>query len=237
MKNNYLFSLLFLAAVIILSFGCNSKSENSEKGNRRNNAANQNQNAQSTTNASQTISNQMPPDHANMNHDEMDHSEMQTAPDAKSAPYDLQFLDTMIAHHQGAVVMAKPAAGKSAHDELKKLAENIVISQEKEIAQMREWREKWYAGKPLAMNMEMPGMADSMRDMDMKKLESLTGNQFDLAFIEMMIPHHQGAVTMAKDALEKAEHPEIKTLARSIIMAQEDEIKSMQDWKTKWTKQ
>nr|MBA2348712.1 DUF305 domain-containing protein [Solirubrobacterales bacterium] len=70
----------------------------------------------------------------------------------------------------------------------------------------------------------------------MKKMDALTGNEFDIHFIDMMTPHHAGAVAMAKDALSKAEHPEIKTLSQDIIKAQEAEIKMMADWKTKWSK-
>ena len=55
-------------------------------------------------------------------------------------------------------------------------------------------------------------------------------------FLEMLIPHHQGAVTMSKEALQKSEKAEIKTLANAIIKAQESEIKQMKDWKAKWAK-
>ncbi len=104
---------------------------------------------------------------------------------------------------------------------------------------MKDWREKWYSGKPAAKNMEMSGMADSMKMMmggEMKKLEDATGKAFDLMFLDMMSPHHAGAVVMSKEALTKAEHPEIKTLANQIIKAQEAEIKMMADWKAKWSK-
>ena len=104
---------------------------------------------------------------------------------------------------------------------------------------MKDWREKWYAGKPRAQNMEMPGMSDSMKMMmgdEMKKMEAMTGKDFDIHFLDMMTPHHAGAVTMAKEALTKAEHPEIKTMSNNIIKAQEAEIKQMADWKAKWSK-
>jgi uncharacterized protein (DUF305 family) len=89
------------------------------------------------------------------------------------------------------------------------------------------------------MNMKMSGMMDSMKMMmgdGMKRMEAATGNDFDLMFVEMMTPHHAGAITMGREALQKAEHPEIKTLANNIIKAQEAEIKQMADWKTKWSK-
>jgi uncharacterized protein (DUF305 family) len=174
--------------------------------------------------------------HQNMNHDAMNHSEMKSAPNAANAAYDLQFLDTMIAHHQGAVDMAKLAETKAAHAELKTLAKNIISSQEKEIGEMKSWREKWFAAQPAAMNMEMAGMADSMKGMDMKKLDALSGNAYDLEFIKQMIPHHEGAVVMAKEALQKSEKAEIKALANSIIKDQEAEIKQMRDWLNAWNK-
>jgi uncharacterized protein (DUF305 family) len=90
------------------------------------------------------------------NHDmsSMNHSDMKSSPNAASQPYDLQFIDTMIHHHQGAVDMAKIAVGKTNNQELKAFAQKIIADQTREIAQMKDWREKWYAGKPAAMNME-----------------------------------------------------------------------------------
>lgn len=230
------FYAYFLFCILAMTLACNSDAEGNRNANRSGSNANQvasghdqmdhSKMNHNQSNAVATNANQQPM----MDHSSMDHSAMQSSPDAKSAPFDLQFLDTMIGHHEGAVVMAKPAVDKAENQELKNLAQAIIRDQEKEIAQMREWREKWFAGKPLAMNMEMPGMADSMKGMDMKRLGSLSGKQFDQAFVEMMIPHHEGAITMAKDALERAEHAEIKTLAQAIIMAQEAEIKTMRGW-------
>jgi len=165
----------------------------------------------------------------------MDHSHMQSSPNAASAPYDLQFIDTMMAHHQGAVDMAKPAETKAQHSELKQFARKIVDDQEREIAQMKSWRAQWYAGKAEAMNMEMNGMMDSMKGMDMNKLNAASGNAFDMMFIDMMTPHHLGAVKMAREALTRAEHPEIKSLSQQIIDAQEKEIAQMNKWKAVWS--
>jgi len=166
-------------------------------------------------------------------------SDMKSSPNAANQPYDLQFIDTMMHHHQGAVEMAETVLTKSQNEELKKFAQKIINDQNKEIAQMRDWREKWFAGKPAAMNMEMTGMADSMKMMsgdEMKKWEASTGKDFDIHFLDMMTPHHAGAVTMAKEALTKSEQAEIKTLANQIIKSQEAEIKQMAEWKAKWSK-
>lgn len=165
--------------------------------------------------------------------------DMKSSPDADKQPYDLQFIDTMTHHHQGALDMAKMALGKTNNDELKKFAQKIIDDQTREIGQLKEWRDKWYSGKPMAMNMEMPGMMDSMKMMsgdEMKHLQGATGKDFDVDFLDMMTPHHAGAIKMAKEAITKSEHPEIKTMSNQIIMAQEAEIKQMADWKAKWSK-
>ncbi len=174
--------------------------------------------------------------HGATNHAGMNHSAMQSAPNAAAQTFDLQFLDTMIAHHQGAVEMAKVAEMKTQNAELKTFATKIVADQAGEIGEMKRWREQWFAGRPSALNMEMAGMADSMRGMDMTKMNSATGTAFDLEFVNQMIPHHEGAIVMAREALAKAEHAEIKTLANQIVSSQEAEIKQMQNWKTQWAK-
>jgi len=51
-----------------------------------------------------------------------------------------------------------------------------------------------------------------------------------------MIAHHEGAVEMSKEALDKGKRPEIKQLAQQIIKAQEAEIEKMKRWKTEWEK-
>jgi len=63
-----------------------------------------------------------------------------------------------------------------------------------------------------------------------------TDDQFDLRLLNAMIPHHEGAVVMANDALNK-KRPEIKKLAQKIIASQKAEIKQMQQWKQAWYKQ
>jgi uncharacterized protein (DUF305 family) len=181
------------------------------------------------TNTANSVSSANSPDHA-------DHSSMQSSPHAEHADYDLQFIDTMIVHHQGAVDMAAKCGEKAAKAEIKKLCADIISSQKKEIEQMRAWRESWFAGKAPAINMQLAGMADSMKDMDMKKLGALNGIDHDLEFIRQMIPHHVGAVAMGKEALTRSSRPEIKTLAEAIIKAQNTEIKQMNAWQTAWSK-
>lgn len=65
-------------------------------------------------------------------------------------------------------------------------------------------------------------------------LKGKTGDEFDKAFISMMIEHHQGAIDMASLAATNAKHDEIKTLSNAIIAAQTSEIADMQQWQMDW---
>ncbi|MCC5666761.1 DUF305 domain-containing protein [Nostoc sp. CHAB 5784] len=157
------------------------------------------------------------------------------------ANFDIRFIDAMTPHHQGAVEMAKEAQQKSKRPEIKKLADNIIKSQNQEITQMKQWRQAWYpkAGdKPMAYNSQMGHMmemsSDQMQTMMMSQDLGAADAEFDLRFINAMIPHHEGAVTMAKDVLSKSKRPEIKQLAQEIVKAQDIEIKQMQQWRKAW---
>lgn len=153
----------------------------------------------------------------------MDHGAMNME---STTAFDAMFIDGMIEHHQGAIDMAKIALEQAEHEEIRTLSEGIMATQASEIEQMKSWRNEWYPDLALTSGMEM-----EMGDMMISQEASVP---FDQRFIEAMISHHQGAIGMAKMALEQAEHEEIRTLAKAIISAQEAEIKEMQGWLLDW---
>ena len=146
------------------------------------------------------------------------------------AAYDQNFIDGMVPHHQAAVEMAKVAQTKAEHAELKTLASAIIAAQDGEIAQMKGWRKAWYGSDQIA-----PGMGGhQMGGMDTDLAAFGNAQPFDRAFIDAMLPHHESAVMMAKEAQTKAEHQEIKDLAGRIIASQQQEINQMKGWRTQW---
>jgi len=153
----------------------------------------------------------------------MDHSMMNVDP---AKPFDAQFIDSMIEHHQGAVVMAEQALDQAEHAELRTLAEAIIAAQTQEIEQMTAWRQRWYPDLAPTGGLDM-GMGEMAVSTDESK-------PFDQRFIEAMLSHHQGAIAMAQMAQHMAEHQEIKTLADAIITAQQAEIGQMQSWLQEW---
>jgi uncharacterized protein (DUF305 family) len=175
---------------------------------------------------------------------------------APSAPFDQQFIDMMVPHHEGAVEMARVAQGRAQRPEIKAMAADIVKSQDAEIKQMKDWRKARFGSDQTPPMSKMPmveGMAMSSsgghgaghgggaamagQTMDMAAdVEALrkAGEPFDRAFIDAMIPHHESAIDASKAAESRAQKPELKQLAREIIAAQEREIKQMQDWRKAW---
>jgi uncharacterized protein (DUF305 family) len=175
-----------------------------------------------------------------MDHSGMGHSmSMDLGP--ADADLDLRFIDAMVPHHQGAVEMAQEVQKKSKRPELLKLAKDIIQAQQKEISQMQQWRKAWYpkAGDtPMAWSSQMGHMmamsAEQKSGMMMRQDLGAADAEFDLRFIDAMIPHHEGALTMAKEVLTKSKRPEIKKLAEEILASQQAEIKQMQQWRKTW---
>ncbi|MCL1492703.1 MAG: DUF305 domain-containing protein [Pseudanabaena sp. Salubria-1] len=162
----------------------------------------------------------------------MSHSSMDLG--VADADYDLRFLDGMTPHHQGAIAMAEDVLKNSQRPELKKLAQEIIQAQKKEIAQMAEWRKAWYptAGEKLMMwhaesNHMMEMTPEFRRNMMMSVDLGRADDKFDLRFLDAMIPHHEGALVMAKDAIAKSKRPEIQKMAQEILSSQQAEIDQM----------
>jgi uncharacterized protein (DUF305 family) len=84
-----------------------------------------------------------------------------------------------------------------------------------------------------ATYMEPRGDAATMDDR-ITRLEDTRGDDYDEAFIESMIVHHEGAIDMARLSADRARHDEIKQLSVEIIMAQEKEIADLRKWQSAW---
>ncbi len=135
-------------------------------------------------------------------------------------PYDVRFIDGMMMHHLAAIDMSNAALQYAADPNVKALATAIIKDQSTEVTQLRDWRASWYPDAPMT--------AGTGADMGAMEVSSDSAIAYDVRWLNAMIDHHKGAVTMATEALSKAEHPELKTLATAIISAQTHEIEQMQ---------
>ena len=145
------------------------------------------------------------------------------------AAFDRAFIDAMVPHHQSAIEMATAAkeAGLSQSD-LVKVADDILATQQLEINQMKDWRGEWFGSSTIDPDgADALGLDESQMGMEHDADALMNSSNVDTDFAQMMITHHQGAITMAKLAADKAEHDELKDLAEQIISAQEREIEVM----------
>ncbi|CRK49865.1 conserved exported hypothetical protein [Rhodococcus sp. RD6.2] len=149
---------------------------------------------------------------------------------------DVMWTQMMIPHHQQAVEMAALAQGRTDNAELLELASQIQAAQDPEIEQMTGWLTAW--GEPTMMNEGMDhssmGTMGQMGDMggmmtaeDMARLENSTGAEFDRAWLEMMIAHHQGAIDSSQQIQANGRSEQVDELAGKIISGQQAEIEQM----------
>lgn len=169
----------------------------------------------------------------------------QTQTAVNSSGIDAHFIEQMIPHHEDAITMSELAKTKAKTNEVKTLAESIIVSQGKEIEQMRAWYEEWFERKlPTGSDvmqhhgmMSGSGMHMGVRgdETDIEELEN--ADDFDIVFVQEMIPHHQMAVMMASMLKNGTKRPEMKELADNIITSQTKEIEQMRTWLKKWEAQ
>ncbi|MFK5583797.1 DUF305 domain-containing protein [Serinicoccus sp. LYQ131] len=148
---------------------------------------------------------------------------------------DVQFASGMIPHHQQAVTMSDMALEQGG-PEVIDLAERIQAAQGPEIETMTGWLETWGEEVPEDIegmdhmdhmdHMDMEGM---MTPEDMDALMNAEGTQFDTMWLEMMIEHHNGAITMSEDQMANGQNPEAIDLAESIAESQNAEIAEMEE--------
>ena len=139
--------------------------------------------------------------------------------------FDVAFMSMMIPHHEGAIEMAKWIMERTEDQELLEAAEAIIAEQEQEIMQMAAWLEDWYGQEP---DEAMGAMMRSENETMQGQMEAASNPE--QAFLEMMTEHHMSAIDMAQLALTHTEQPELRALARDIILAQAEEIYQYQEW-------
>lgn len=145
------------------------------------------------------------------------------------------YLRMMIAHHEQAVEMTALAPDRAQHPKVRALAERIGGAQGPEIGAMQGWlathgfggQEHSGHGQPEPAGHDhatMPGMATPEQ---LAQLRDSTGADFDRLFLQLMIAHHEGALTMATDVLTQGREEQVHAMATDVLVTQQSEIDTM----------
>jgi uncharacterized protein (DUF305 family) len=144
---------------------------------------------------------------------------MATAISSKTGPdFEAAFLAMMILHHRAAEPMWSMARDKSTNDVIKKMEQKTTPKEKQEIGQMTGWLKEWHNKAP--SDFKEPAESKEMMKKDVAPMEKAAGSEFDALFAAKMAEHHQDAIEMAKMAMEKAQHPEVKEFASKLAGAQ-----------------
>jgi uncharacterized protein (DUF305 family) len=141
---------------------------------------------------------------------------------SKYSAEDIAFAEMMIPHHEQAIEMSEIALLNTTNPDVLLLAQQIKDAQSPEIELMKSWdgvKSSTHAGH------QMDGM---LSDAEIAALRTAQGAEFDRLFLQGMIKHHEGAITMAQ-AVVNSVNKEVADLAASIINAQELEISKMKE--------
>ncbi|MGW4826718.1 DUF305 domain-containing protein [Amycolatopsis japonica] len=151
------------------------------------------------------------------------------APDPQQASHnqaDVTFAQGMIPHHEQALAMAKLVDGRTRNAKVVDLAARIQKAQDPEIQQLNGLLKGWGVA-PSGEHSGHGPAAGMMTEDDLAKLGKAKDAAFDKQWLEMMVKDHEGALEMAKTALQQGSNAEVKALAQKVIDGQQAEITEM----------
>ncbi len=146
---------------------------------------------------------------------------------------DLKYVAKMIVHHKQALDMSALAPERARDETVKGLASRIHDTQGPEIGAMEQWQRQFaenapahgHNGKlPDVDHRSMPGMAS---DEQLAALKAARGSDFDRLYLQLMIAHHEGALTMAVELLSTGSDVRVEEMANDVMATQSDEIARM----------
>jgi len=148
-------------------------------------------------------------------------------------PADVRFMQGMIGHHAQAIEMVALLPERTRRDDMRLLAKRIEVSQADEIQMMQRWLEGRGQQVPGPHAHHAPGvplMPGMLTAEEMSRLAGASGAAFDRLFLELMIKHHEGALTMVEELYSvpaAGQESEIHAFASDVVADQKMEIDRM----------
>jgi len=134
---------------------------------------------------------------------------------------DLRYVNAMIAHHRGAMLLAEQLEKNTTRPEMKALAQNILADEPKAIAELYAWKKDWYKD------------TKSVRDPIVANLGP-AGETFDLRFLNAIIAHHEVGIVMTTEARLKSSRAEILDNANAVEAFLSNGLETLKGIRTTW---
>lgn len=151
---------------------------------------------------------------------------------------EITFLAEIIPHHRAAIEMSQLELERGVSPDIRTHAENIIANQQHQIDQFTRWLEEWYGLTPEEAMAQVPAEAQE----EMKILEEETqmmieelsaveaGEDFDVAFVQKMIPHHNSGIIEFLEPQSRAVHPQLRVAATAGITTQQAQVADFRTW-------
>lgn len=152
-------------------------------------------------------------------------------PDGSYNDTDVMFLQMAVPQHEQGIEMARLAAARASSEDVRDLAAAIMVTQEDELTEMKDWLRKWH--QPVAYDPDPKAHAGhgGMHGSDPAVLQLLgdtpAGPDFDSRFLNLLTGHQHGAVELARMEEKDGRHPDARALADRIIKSRTAQIQQM----------
>jgi len=135
--------------------------------------------------------------------------------------FDLRYINSMIAHHRGAMLLAEQLGKNTTRPDLKSLSQAILADEPKAIAELYAWKKDWYSDTKL------------VRDPIVAQLGP-AGDNFDLRFLNAIIAHHEAGIEMTKETRQKSTRGEILDNANAVEAFLSNGIQALKGLRATW---
>lgn len=135
--------------------------------------------------------------------------------------FDLRYVNAMISHHRGAMLLAEQLAKNNTRPEMKTLAQNILADEPKAIAELYSWKKDWY------------GDTKSVRDPIVANLGP-AGETFDLRFLNAIIAHHEAGIVMTKETRLKSSRAQVLDNANAVEAFLSNGLQTLKGLRSTW---
>lgn len=135
--------------------------------------------------------------------------------------FDLRYLNSMIAHHRGAMLLAEQLSKNTTRSEMKTLSQNILNDEPKAIAELYTWKKEWF------------GDTKRVRDPIVANLGP-AGDTFDLRFLNAIIAHHEEGIVMTKETRLKSSRVEILDNANAVETFLSNGLQALKGLRSAW---